>query len=317
MGGYPKAIPVPEAVSYDPVAPPSRTASGHVGHPICQESRSRSVARPWTIAASCMPYSRFCAPGHPGGICRRSTAMGRISAAASAVGGTGRVGGPAGGNVRRAQLRVVGDRCPSCLGPFPFSCGGGGGRQSGEGAHPRGLNAKLPWATDAQPVRKVSTEGTAAEGTPAAALSEERKAEHREADRGSDRKAGLEAAEAPERVPVIPPRRNRKPSAPMTRTGTRGDTRSRTPFRLSSRGGGHPGGPASDFGPGPRPDPGLDAEGLPVVTTPPRAELQDHIRSTRYSPAPLRTFPLGCSRPKPPLPNTLPHPQIPGRRRAV
>ena len=58
----------------------------------------------------------------------------------------------------------------------PSPCGRGQGRQSGHGAHKRGLNSKIHLAVDAHgmPVRVDVTAGTQAECTAAVARSEGR-----------------------------------------------------------------------------------------------------------------------------------------------
>ena len=92
------------------------------------------------------------------------------------------------------------------------ACCGGGWRQRGHGAYKRGLNTKVHVAVDATglPLRVSVTTGTRADCAEALPLIEGLQADALMADKAYDTNEILAHAAAHRRVPVIPPKKNRK-----------------------------------------------------------------------------------------------------------
>lgn len=102
------------------------------------------------------------------------------------------------------------DRCKPCQGVSP--CVGCEGREPSDGAHKRGLNAKIHLAVDANglPVRILVTEGTRADCKEAVHLIEGIPAEVLLTDRGYDTNTILAYTASAGMEAVIPPKKNRK-----------------------------------------------------------------------------------------------------------
>lgn len=124
--------------------------------------------------------------------------------------GQGHVGKSLGNPDSGTGFRVADHRCEPLQSSPPRI--GSQRRQSGDGAHKRGLNTKIHLAVDAHglPVRVIVTDGPTADCTQAESLMEGIDAQYLLADKGYDSNAIIQWAETHGMEPVIPAKSNRK-----------------------------------------------------------------------------------------------------------